>query len=98
MKKVLAVIVSVLFVLSVTGMCFAQAAPAAKPADTKAAPADVDKAKADKAAADKAKADKAKADKAKAKADKKKTRAQKSEKTVEKYKEGQKAPEKQVKP
>ncbi len=39
MKKVLAVIVSVLFVLSVTGLCFAQAAAPAKPADTKAAPA-----------------------------------------------------------
>jgi len=90
MKKVLAVIVSVLFVLSVTGMCFAQAAaPAAKPADTKAAPAVDDKAKADKAKADKKAADK-KAKKAK--------RAEKSEKTVEKYKEGQKAPEKQVKP
>jgi len=77
MKKVVAIIVSILFVLSVTGLCFAQATPAA-PAD-KAVKAD-DKAK----AADK-KVDK-KADKKADKKDKKKKAAKKAkkEKKVEK--------------
>ena len=33
MKKVIAILVSILFVLSVTGLCFAQAAPVAKAGD-----------------------------------------------------------------
>jgi len=85
MKKVLAILFAMIFVMSTTGLCFAQAAPAAKPAE-KAVPAP-DKAAADKKAADdkaamdkKAKADKKAADK-KAKADKKaaKKKASKAE-------------------
>lgn len=47
MKKIVAILVSILFVLSVTGLCFAQAAPPAKAGD-KAVKAD-DKAKDKKA-------------------------------------------------
>ena len=38
MKKFLAILVAMMFVATTTGLCFAQAAPAAKPAE-KAAPA-----------------------------------------------------------
>ena len=38
MKKVLAILFATMFVVATTGLCFAQAAPAAKPAE-KAAPA-----------------------------------------------------------
>ncbi len=41
MKKVLAILFAMIFVASTTGLCFAQAAPAAKPTQEKAAaPAD----------------------------------------------------------
>jgi hypothetical protein len=41
MKKVLAILFAMMFVVATTGLCFAQAAPAAKPAQEKAAaPAD----------------------------------------------------------
>ncbi len=72
MKKVIAILVSILFVLSVTGLCFAQAAPAAKAGD-KVVKAD-DKAKdkkIDKKAKKVKKAKKAKKVKKAKKADKK---------------------------
>ena len=92
MKKILAVIVAVLFVLSVTGLCFAQAAAPAKPADTKAAPA-VEK-KADVKKVD---------DKATKKAEKKakpakKAAPKKAEKKAEPKKEAPKAEEKKAEP
>jgi len=76
MKKIVAILVAVLFALSVTGLCFAQAdkaapaAPAVKAADDKAKAADDKAVKADKKAkkADK-KAKKAKKDAKKAKKD-----------------------------
>ncbi|HRR41636.1 MAG TPA: hypothetical protein P5244_10435, partial [Syntrophales bacterium] len=53
MKKVLAIIVSILFVLSVTGLCFAQAGAPAPAKDTKAVEKKADDKKADDKKADK---------------------------------------------
>lgn len=72
MKKVVAILVSILFVLSMTGLCFAQAAPAAPADKAKVADKNADDKKADKKKADKKKAPKkAKAKKAPKKADEK---------------------------
>ena len=38
MKKVLAILFAMMFVVATTGLCFAQAAPAAPKAEQKAAP------------------------------------------------------------
>ena len=79
MKKVLAILFATIFVVSTTGLCFAQAAPAAKPAE-KAVPAP-DKAAADKKAADdKAAMDKKAKKDAKKAEDKKKRQAETPEK------------------
>ncbi len=72
MKKVVAIIVSILFVLSVTGLCFAQAAPAGpdKKVEDKAKPEKKAEKKADKKKVEK-KAKKAKKAKAEKKDEKK---------------------------
>jgi len=80
MKKVLAILFAMMFVVATTGLCFAQAAPAAKPAE-KAAPAPEKKAE-DKKPEPKKDAKKAE----KKKAEPKKKEAKKAEK--------KKAPEK----
>ena len=81
MKKVLAILFAMMFVVATTGLCFAQAAPAAKPAD-KAAPAPEKKAD-DKKAEPKKDAKKAEPKK-----------AEKKEAAPEKKAEEKKAPEK----
>ncbi|MCK9197265.1 MAG: hypothetical protein M0P16_09820 [Syntrophales bacterium] len=79
MKKLLSIIVSMLFALSVSGLAFAQAAPAAKPAAEPVKAEEKAPAKADKKKAPKAKkAKKAKkAPKADVKADDKAPAAEK---------------------
>jgi hypothetical protein len=82
MKKILSILFAMIFVVATTGLCFAQAAPAAPKAQEKAAaPADkaIDKSKADdKAKAPEKKADTKKADKKKT--DKKKADTKKADK------------------
>jgi outer membrane biosynthesis protein TonB len=98
MKKVLAILFAMMFVVATTGLCFAQAAPAAKPAE-KAAPAPEKKADDKKAEPkkDAKKAEPKKAEKKPAKKDAKKAepkKAEKKEAAPEKKAEEKKAPEK----
>ena len=98
MKKVLAILFATMFVVATTGLCFAQAAPAAPKAEQKAAaPADkaTDKSKVDDKAK-KAEPKKAeKKDKKEKKSDKKKAEKKPEAKKEEPKKaEEKKAPEK----
>jgi len=77
-KKVLAIIVSILFVLSVTGLCFAQAGAPAPAKDTKA----VEK-KADDKKVDDKKVDKKDKKEKKAKKSTKKVKKEKKDKEIE---------------
>ena len=78
MKKVLAILFAMIFVVSTTGLCFAQAAPAKAPEKKEAAPAP------EKKADDKAKAPEKKAEPKKdaKKTDKKKADKKKADKRI----------------